>query len=148
MDKPSSCAQAPLMKIHRVERDGSGLTVFLSGKDFGCCPSCATRSTSRHSSYSRHLRDLPAHEGPVTAIVTVSRWRRQNVLCSQRIFAGPDPLLATPRSANQLDENYYPSVWPRRRWEAVRADHGSSGNAYLPYLNPSPTQGEHAEGAG
>lgn len=84
------------MKIHRVEQNGSGLTVLLSGEDSGCCPSCGRRSTSRHSSYSRHLRDLPAHGGPVTAVVTVTRWRCQNALCLQRIFAGTDPLLATP----------------------------------------------------
>lgn len=29
-------------------------------------------------------------------VVTVTRWRCQNAPCSQRIFAGTDPLLATP----------------------------------------------------
>lgn len=96
MEKFSSCAPAPGMQIHRVEQNGPGLTVLLSGKDRGCCPSCGTRSTSRHSSYSRHLRDLPAHGSPVTAVVTVTRWRCQNARCSQRISAGTDPLLATP----------------------------------------------------
>ena len=84
------------MKIRRVEQNGSGLTVLLSGKDRGCCPTCGTQSTSRHSNYSRHLRDLPAHGDPVTAVVAVTRWRCRNALCSQRIFAGADPLLATP----------------------------------------------------
>ena len=96
MDKFVSCEPAPGMKIHRVERNGAGLTVFLSGKDYGCCPSCGTRSASRHSSYSRHLKDLPAHGGPVTAVVTVTRWRCRNAICWQRIFSGADPLLATP----------------------------------------------------
>lgn len=96
MEKFSSCAPAPGMQIHRIEQNGSGLTVLLSGKDRGCCPSCGTRSTFRHSSYSRHLRDLPAHGSPVTAVVTVTRWRCQNALCSPRISAGTDPLLATP----------------------------------------------------
>ena len=149
MEKFSSCAPAPGMQIHRVEQNGSGLTVLLSGKDRGCCPSCGTRSTSRHSCYSRHLGDLPAHGSPVTAVVTVTRWRCQNARCSQRISAGTDPLAGHPlRAANQSNENYNPSVWPWRRWEAVRTDHGSLGNADLPYFYPSPTQGKRAEGAG
>lgn len=96
MEKFACCAPAPGMKIHRVEQNGAGLTVLLSGKDCNCCPSCRTRSTPRHSSNAQHLRDLPAHGVPVTAVVMVKRWRCRNALCSQRVFAGADPLLATP----------------------------------------------------
>ena len=82
--------------LRGILRDGSGLTVVLSGKDCGRCPSCGTRSISRHSGYSRHFGDLPAHGVPVTAVMTITRWLYRNPQSSQRIFAGADPLLAAP----------------------------------------------------
>lgn len=129
--------------LRGILRDGSGLTVVLSGKDCGRCPSCGTRSISRHSGYSRHFGDLPAHGVPVTAVMTITRRLCRNPQSSQRIFCWGRSVVGSPRrAANQSDGGSYPSILPWRRWEAFRADHGSSANAGLPYLDPSPTQVE------
>jgi transposase len=50
------------------------------------CPDCGVSSTARHSSYLRHLKDLPVQGRPVKLTVRVARWRCRNAGCQRQIF--------------------------------------------------------------
>jgi transposase IS204/IS1001/IS1096/IS1165 family protein len=50
------------------------------------CPDCGVQSRARHSSYLRHLKDLPIQGRAVQLTVRVGRWRCRNTACSWRIF--------------------------------------------------------------
>ena len=50
------------------------------------CPDCGVLSTARHSSYLRHLKDLPVQGRPVKLVVHVARWRCRNPDCKRQIF--------------------------------------------------------------
>ena len=50
------------------------------------CPECGVRSTTRHSSYQRQLKDLPVQGRAVALSVRVGRWRCRNSACERRIF--------------------------------------------------------------
>jgi transposase len=57
------------------------------------CPRCQTPSTSRHSSYTRTLRDLACGGRSVCLLVQTHKWRCRVSTCSQGIFAERlDPL--------------------------------------------------------
>ena len=60
------------------------------------CPGCGTQSTSRHSAYSRTLRDLSAQGAPVIINARLARWRCRNQRCGRRIFTERLPGLAAP----------------------------------------------------
>lgn len=49
-------------------------------------PDCGVLSTVRHSSYLRHLKDLPIQGRPVQLKVRVGRWCCRNTGCKPRIF--------------------------------------------------------------
>ena len=68
----------------------------MSGGDHAICPVCRVRSHSRHSSYRRTLRDLPAQGTPVEVRAKMTRWRCRNDRCERRIFAERIPGLAAP----------------------------------------------------
>jgi transposase len=61
-----------------------------------CCPGCGTQSKSRHSAYSRTLRDLSAQGAPVIINVRLARWRCRNQRCDRRIFTERLSGLAAP----------------------------------------------------
>ena len=54
------------------------------------------QSKSRHSIYTRTLRDLSAQGAPVIINALSARWRCRNVLCDRRIFTERRPGLAAP----------------------------------------------------
>ena len=54
------------------------------------------QSTSRHSGYTRTMRDLAAQEAPVTIKTRLARWRCRNQRCDRRIFTERRPDLAVP----------------------------------------------------
>ncbi|HEY2402074.1 MAG TPA: hypothetical protein VGI23_17095, partial [Steroidobacteraceae bacterium] len=63
-----SLAVAPIagVGVVAVERLEGGWVISATGPGHGQCPACGTASSSRHSSYSRHLQDLPALGAQVT----------------------------------------------------------------------------------
>ncbi len=73
-----------------------GWTVAIDSLAPARCPICGTTSRSRHSSYQRTLRDLPAQGTPVTVQARVTRWRCRNDQCGRQIFAERLPDLAAP----------------------------------------------------
>ena len=53
------------------------------------CPDCGVQSRARHSSYLRHLKDLPIQGRAVQLTVRVGRWRCRNTACKRQIFCQP-----------------------------------------------------------
>jgi len=96
MKYSASWALAPDQKVSRGEQGESGWTVSMDSRDRASCPTCGTRSSSRHSSYVRSLQDVPAQGTPVTVRARVNRWRCRNEHCERRVFAGRVPDLAAP----------------------------------------------------
>ena len=96
MKKSAHWAPAPNLTILTVERDETNWAVSVSGGDHAICPVCRVRSHSRHSSYRRTLRDLPAQGTPVEVRAQMTRWRCRNDRCERRIFAERIPGLAAP----------------------------------------------------
>jgi hypothetical protein len=60
----------------------------------GACPDCGVPSRARHSSYLRHLQDLPVQAAPVTVALRVSRLHCRNPACGRRTFVEPLPAVA------------------------------------------------------
>lgn len=94
--KSAHWAPAPNMTILAVERHEAKWIVSLGGGDHAVCPDCGVRSHSRHSSYRRTLRDLPAQGTPVEVLARLNRWRCRNDQCERRIFAERIQGLAAP----------------------------------------------------
>ncbi len=81
------------------------------------CPNCQTVSTSRHSRYTRVLRDLPVQGIPVRVRVATSRWRCRNPQCERRIFTTRLQNVAIPHAR-----------WTNRLAEILRVfGHGTGG---------------------
>ncbi|PPD09956.1 MAG: hypothetical protein CTY36_01915 [Methylocystis sp.] len=79
-----------------VERHEADWAVSLDGGNHAICPVCRFRSHSRHSSYRRTLRDLPAQGAPIEVRARLTRWRCRNDRCKRRIFTERIPGLAAP----------------------------------------------------
>ena len=91
-----SLAPTPNLKVRAVERTEAAWTISVTCRVRATCPACGTLSISRHSSYLRTLRDLPAQGTPVTVQARLTRWRCLNHRCERRIFADSLPSLAAP----------------------------------------------------
>ncbi len=96
MKKSAHWAHAPNLRVLAVERHEADWAVSLGGGNHAICPVCGFRSHSRHSSYRRTLRDLPAQGTPVEVRAWLTRWRCRNDQCERRIFAERIPGLAAP----------------------------------------------------
>ena len=74
------------LTLGNVEKDQQGWVVEAVAPDSAACPECGVLSTARHSSYIRHLKDLPAQGVGVKLKLRVGRWRCRNRSCRQQIF--------------------------------------------------------------
>jgi transposase len=75
------------LALCNVEKDDHGWVLNTSASPEGAnCPGCGILSTARHSSYLRHLRDLPVQGRVLNLTVRVGRWRCRNPGCKRRIF--------------------------------------------------------------
>ncbi|MGO9720970.1 MAG: transposase family protein, partial [Methylocella sp.] len=98
----ASWAPAPNLTVIAVEAGELDWIVSVDGRDAeqdrdrACCPLCGIKSSSRHSSYTRTLRDLSAQGRPVNIQARLTRWRCRNDHCERRIFAERLPTLAIP----------------------------------------------------
>ncbi|MGA3093462.1 MAG: ISL3 family transposase [Terriglobales bacterium] len=73
--------------VWHVEKDDHGWVLNASaGPEGANCPGCGLLSTARHSSYLRHLRDLPLQGRVLNLTVRVGRRRCRNPGCKRRIF--------------------------------------------------------------
>jgi transposase len=98
--------KAAKLKVLRLEISERGWDVEASGDRSAKCPTCATKSRSRHSRYRRKLQDLPVQGSPVRLHLQVGRWRCGNDGCPRKIFNERVPELAVPwaRRTNRLRE--------------------------------------------
>lgn len=70
---------------------------MAEGPNQATCPRCGCVSSSRHSSYVRTLKDLPAFGAAVSLKIRVARWRCRNRGCAVRFFTGDLPGIAEIR---------------------------------------------------
>ena len=61
-----------------------------------CCPRCAVPSSSVHSRYQRHLRDLPWGTCPIRIQLTVRKFVCRSASCPGRIFTERVPEIVAP----------------------------------------------------
>src|SRR6202453_1762267 len=96
MKTSASLSPAPNLNVVGVQRRDQVWTVTVDSRQPVRCPGCGTQSTSRHSAYSRTLRDLSAQGAPVIVNARLARWRCRNQRCDRRIFTERLPGLAAP----------------------------------------------------
>jgi hypothetical protein len=79
--------QASLTLCNVVKGDNQSWMVNAAASlEAANCPDCGGLSTARHSSYLRHLSDLPVQGRAVKLTVRVGRWGGRNSACERRIF--------------------------------------------------------------
>lgn len=86
------------LRISRVTRAKDHWLIDADSQSAPICPSCQTLSTSRHSRYTRLLRDLPVQGIPVRVRVSSSRWRCRNSQCERKIFTERLTQIALPHA--------------------------------------------------
>ena len=96
METSGSWSPTPNLNVVNVQRGEQAWTVTVDSRQPTSCPGCGTQSTSRHSAYSRTLRDLSAQGAPVIINAGMARWRCRNQQCDRRIFTERLPGLAAP----------------------------------------------------
>jgi transposase len=96
MKTSTTWSPAAGLKVVSVEPRRQAWRVTVDSRLPPACPRCGALSNSRHSTYSRTLRDLSAQGAPVIVNARLGRWRCRNRKCDQRIFAERLPGLAAP----------------------------------------------------
>jgi hypothetical protein len=74
------------LALCKVDKGDHNWMVGATAGPAANCPECGVLSTARHSSYLRHLKDLPVQGRAVQVTVRVGRWRCRNANCRRRIF--------------------------------------------------------------
>ena len=85
------------LALCNVEKGEQGWVVEAVSRNTAVCPDCGLPSTARHSSYVRHLKDLPVQGLAVEIKLRVGRWRCRNSNCARKIFAERVPAVAAPQ---------------------------------------------------
>jgi transposase len=84
---PSLPFSLPGFEIMEVQSDGKHIDVTaVSTAVSGCCPDCHSASTSIHSTYQRHPRDLPVQEKTFRMHLLVNRFFCPNPACPRKTF--------------------------------------------------------------
>src|SRR5208283_1775855 len=96
MKTSASWSPTPSLNVVSVQLGEQAWTVTVDNRQPTSCPGCGTQSTSRHSAYSRTLRDLSAQGAPVIIKARLARWRCRNQRCGRSIFTESLPGLAAP----------------------------------------------------
>jgi transposase len=84
------------LALCNVEKGEQGWVVEAVARNAAACPDCGIPSTARHSSYVRHLKDLPLQGLAVQMKLRVGRWRCRNGNCERKIFTERVPAVAAP----------------------------------------------------
>ncbi len=74
------------LKLHTIDHSGDHWVVEANAPNAAACPDCGVLSRARHSSYWRHLRDLPIQGRSVKMKLQVGRWRCRNRVCKRKVF--------------------------------------------------------------
>lgn len=99
-------APGPEVRGLEAERLDDKWLISATSRGSSSCPSCAVSSSSCHSSYIRHLQDLPEQGREVVLAVRVQRWRCRNPTCERQIFGSRLTQTAGPaaRRTGRVDE--------------------------------------------
>ncbi len=84
------------LALCNVEKGEQGWVVEAVARNTAACPDCGLPSTARHSSYVRHLDDLPMQGLAIKIKLRVGRWRCRNSNCTRKIFTERVPTVAAP----------------------------------------------------
>ena len=87
-----------LLTITEIQQQGASWTVIADGPSEATCPTRGRVSRSRHSTYVRMLKDLPACGATVSLKIRVRRWRCATPGCAVRFFADRLPGVAEFRA--------------------------------------------------
>jgi transposase len=93
-----SLPQPEQLILEGVEQTGSGVALLVRMDQSPRCPACSSAAVSRHSEYTRTLRDLPWQRQPVTIRLRTRRFRCRQEGCQQKVFAERLPGLADSRA--------------------------------------------------
>lgn len=74
------------LRVLGAEKLDCGWSLLAEASGAADCPSCGTRSVSRHGWHCRCLQDLPVQGAPVALTLRVRRWRCRNPACERRTF--------------------------------------------------------------
>jgi transposase len=84
--------------LEGVEQTENGMMIRARMDQLPCCPACSSTAVSRHSEYTRTLRDLPWQGQPVLIRLRTRRFRCRNQRCQQKVFAERLPGVADSRA--------------------------------------------------
>ena len=74
------------LKLLTLKKSAQNWSILATAPDAAACPDCGVLSRARHSSYWRHLKDLPIQGRSVGLKLHVGRWRCRNLPCKRKIF--------------------------------------------------------------
>ena len=74
------------LTLQTLKKAKQSWSIAATAPDAAACPDCGVLSRARHSSYWRHLKDLPIQGRSVQLKLQVGRWRCRNPLCKRKIF--------------------------------------------------------------
>jgi transposase len=89
---------ADLLELEGIDETEEGIVVQVRRKKTPRCPACSSSEVSGHSTYVRHLRDLPWQGRPVRIQFKTRRFRCLNEQCPRKIFAESLPGVAARRA--------------------------------------------------
>jgi transposase len=72
--------------LESIDQSDDHFLLSVHVQQVPCCPECGRPSHSRHSSYVRHLQDLPWQGLTVQIRLRVRRFRCRNHGCPRRVF--------------------------------------------------------------
>ena len=84
--------------LEGLEQTETGVVLTVRFHQPSRCPTCSGTAVSRHSEYTRTLRDLPWQGQPVTIRLQTRRFRYRDRQCPQKVFAERLPGLAGLRA--------------------------------------------------
>ncbi|MGH9401019.1 MAG: ISL3 family transposase [Terriglobia bacterium] len=93
-----SLPNADLLELGGIEESEEGIVLQVRNKKPPRCLSCSSLEVSHHSTYTRHLRDLPWQGRPVRIQFKTRRFRCLNQQCPHQIFAESLPGVAARRA--------------------------------------------------
>lgn len=100
----------PNLEVECVEQQQAILLVTVASTTISCrCPNCGILSSSIHSIYQRHLRDLPVSEWAVMLRLKLKRFRCHNPSCVKQTFVEAMPDLFLPRA--QRSQRLTTTLW-------------------------------------
>jgi transposase len=87
-----------LLVLEGIDETKKGVVVRVRSKEIPRCPACWRAEVSYHSTYVRHLRDLPWQGRPVQMQLKTRRFRCRNRQCKRKVFAESLPRVAVRRA--------------------------------------------------